>query len=267
MREKTMQKLLCAVILIFIAIFSAFVLGDFFTSRPFIAQTVASIDEKVNTVLKLTATSTVASAGVSAIPGDTATPIAEKLADFTEYFLLILCVLYAEKYLLTVIGAACFKILIPLACLCCIISLFAGHDSPEKPFRTLALKLGIVGLALFFTIPLSIYVSDMIYANYEGSIEETITAAEDFSEDTSGLAGASDNMISSVLATLSESVSGLSDRAAEIFNSYVEALAVIIVTSCVMPLLVLLFFIWMIRMVTGVDIHFRIPHRRRRHHG
>ena len=40
---------------------------------------------------------------------------AEKISDFTEYFLVALCVLYAEKYLLPVLGLTFFKIMLPLA--------------------------------------------------------------------------------------------------------------------------------------------------------
>ena len=122
-------------------------------------QKAASIDEKVDTVMKLTATATLASVGISAIPDDTATPIAEKLTDFTEYFLLILCVLYAEKYLLSVVGAGAFKVLIPLACLLFGASLFFAG----KKLRPLALKLAALAVALYLVIPLSITVSDMIY--------------------------------------------------------------------------------------------------------
>ena len=37
-------------------------------------------------------------------------------------------------------------------------------------------------------------------------------------------------------------------------NRFVESLAVMIVTACIIPLLVLLFFLWLIRQLTGVDL-------------
>ena len=122
--EHTMKKLLIAALLILLAVVSCLFLADKAMAPATHNKTIASIDDKTVTVLKLTATSTVASAAISAIPGDTATPIAEKLADFTEYFLLILCVLYSEKYLLTIMGAGTFRILIPLACALCLAGLF-----------------------------------------------------------------------------------------------------------------------------------------------
>ena len=215
--------------------------------------TIAAIDEKIDTVLKLTATSTVASAGLSAIPGDTATPIAEKLADFSEYFLLILSVLYAEKYLLTIIGAASFKILIPAACALAMIGLVWNPGAMRK----LAGKFFVAGLALYLVIPLSIRISDMIYETYQSSIDATISSAEQLADDAAELADESEDSqgpIGSIISHLTEGAENLTDRAAEILNRFIETLAVMIVTSCVIPILVLLFFLWIIKLLTGVEL-------------
>ena len=149
--EKNLQKLLIAALLVLLAVFSFLFLGDRASTPATHASTVAVIDEKTEDVLKLTASASLASFGVSAIPGDTATPIAGKLADFSEYFLLILTVLYAEKFLITIIGAGVFRILIPCACVLAIISLYRH----PVLFRRLALRLTAVGLALYLLIPLT----------------------------------------------------------------------------------------------------------------
>lgn len=249
--EKKLGRTLAAVILIFAAAVSGLLIANWAASQETYAATVASIDEKVETVLKLTATSTVSSAGISAIPGDTATPIAEKLADFTEYFLLILCVLYSEKYLLTVIGAGVFRILIPCACGLALIGLYGSSGVMKR----LAVKIGAFGIALFIAIPTSIWISDAIYDTYQLSIDQTITAAEAFSEETAELSGQKDTgVIAAILDRISETASSLSDKAAKLMNRFIEALAVLIVTSCVIPVLVLLFFIWLIKMLTGIEV-------------
>ena len=262
MMEKNMKKILIVVVLIFLAVVSLFPVADRMTTAETYGGITASIDDKAETVLKLTAASTVASAGISAIPGDTATPIAEKLADFTEYFLLILSMLYAEKYLLTIISAGVFKILIPLICLLLAISVFWNPQSMKR----LAAKVGIFAVVLLFAIPLSIKSSDLVYRTYENSINETITSAEEFSQDTAELseAGQDQGRITTALKRLTQSVTELCDRAAEILNRFVESLAVLIVTSCVIPLLVLVFFLWLIRAVTGVQIAVPVPLQRLR---
>ena len=37
-------------------------------------------------------------------------------------------------------------------------------------------------------------------------------------------------------------------------NRFIEAIAVMLVTSCVIPILVLLFFVWLVKLVLGVNI-------------
>lgn len=257
--EKTLKQVLVITLLMLLAVISFVLVADKATSLEANQATITSIDGKAETVLKLTAASTLASAGISAIPGDTATPIAEKLADFTEYFLLILCVLYAEKYLLTIIGAGAFKILIPLACVLLIVSLFWK----PKVMKRLALKAAVFGLALFIMIPLSIRISDMVYNTYESSIDGTITAAEEFTETTSELAEAKDDegLVASIMNKLSETAASLSEKAAKTLNRFVESLAVMIVTSCIIPLLVLIFFIWLLKFLTGRDLNIPLPKR------
>ena len=78
--------------------------------------TIEALDEKKADVLKLTASSAAAATALAAVPGDATTPVANKLADLTSYFLIVLMVVFLEKYLVTLTGYATFFILIPLAC-------------------------------------------------------------------------------------------------------------------------------------------------------
>ena len=116
MENEKQKRLLLVVIPLVIAILSFFVVAKFTSSTEFHAKTIQSLDEKKTTVMELTAASTAASAAITLIPGDVGTPIADKLADLSGYFLIVLCAIYLEKYLVTVMGYAAFKILIPLAC-------------------------------------------------------------------------------------------------------------------------------------------------------
>jgi len=256
MQEKLLKNIAIIMVLVLISVVSVLFVAERASSTQNNMATINSLDQKSETVLKLTGAATLASIAISAIPDDTATPIAEKLTDFVEYFLLILCVIYAEKYMLTLLGAAAFKYLIPIACAVGIVSLF------WKPHitRRLAVKLAVFAVAIFVAIPISINVSDRIYETYEGSINETISQAENFTEETAPLAEASSkNVLTAVLNSLSQTISGITEKASGILNRYMEALAVMIVTSCVMPILVLVFFVWLVKMLTGVDLADRMP--------
>ena len=132
----------------------------------------------------------------------------------------------------------------------------------------LGLKFALFALALYFVIPASIKVSDIIYDTYQVSINTTIEMAEQLAEDTEELAEAQEEEDEGVLAGLwnriTETTDNLTEQAAKTLNRFVETLAVMIVTSCIIPLLVLFFFLWIIRMVTGIEINVPVPGRRRR---
>ena len=81
------------------------------------AHAIQSLDDKKTTALELTAAATAASAAITLIPGDAGTPIADKLADLSSYFLIVVCAIYLEKYLVTITGLAAFKLLIPIGCI------------------------------------------------------------------------------------------------------------------------------------------------------
>ena len=255
------RTVICLALILF-AVLSFFPLAARFSAPERYTAYTESIDAKTDTVLKLMAASTVTSAGISAIPGDTATPIAEKLADFSEYFLLILCMLYAEKYLLTIIPYGVFKGLVPIVC--CLFA--AGRVWNPRLLDRQAWKLTLVGIALLLVIPLSVRTSDMIYATYQESIDSTIASAEALTDETAELATAeNEGMIGKILSRLSETKDGIISKASNVLNRFVETLAVMIVTSCLIPVLVLLFFMWVIKQLTGIDLGGYIPKPRPRH--
>ena len=68
-------------ILLLVAILSITVIGKYASAPENHQKTIASLDEKKQTVMELTAASTVTSALITLLPGDTATPIAEKMAE------------------------------------------------------------------------------------------------------------------------------------------------------------------------------------------
>lgn len=235
---------------ILIALISFFVLGKMTTSPEFHEKTIASLDEKKTTVMELTAASTAASAAVTLIPGDTATPIADKLADLSTYFLVVLCALYLEKYLLTITGFAAFKILIPAACLIYLIGLFRESEF----YRQLVAKLTLFGLAIVLVIPVSVGAGDMIQATYEASIENTIASAKEATQEIENSTEESQGAISSFFSKIKDGVAGAIDRAENILSDFVESLAIMIVTSCVIPVLVFVFFAWLVKAIWGIDV-------------
>ena len=264
--NKTLSKILRTVIPLLVAAASVFVISGYAASPEFHASTIASLDEKTGTVLELTAASAAASAAITLLPGDTATPIADKLAELSSYFLIVISAIYLEKYLTTITGYAAFVILIPAACILLSVNVFARKEM----IRRVAWKLTVFGLAVALVIPASVRVSDMIDETYSASIQSTINAAiqttdqipageeeEAESEEIGGIRG--------FISGVKETVSSTGDNIKKVLNNFVNALAVMLVTSCLIPILVMMFFIWVTKILIGSDVALvprRIPEGR-----
>ena len=203
--DPRVKKVLTVVIPLIIACLSFFVAAKWATNVDTYAKTIASLDEKKQNVMELTAASTAASAAITLIPGDVATPIATKLADISGYFVIVICALYLEKYLLTILGAAACKVLIPLGCV-----MWALTPFWKKPFlKTTALKLFAFAAAIMLIVPASAWVSDMIETTYGESINATLEAATETVEDLesnaeSAVAEAAENASEGAESTESE---------------------------------------------------------------
>ena len=103
------EVIIILVICLLAAILSFTLIASYTTSQGFMDPILQSLDEKKQDVLELTAASTGASIGITALPGDIATPIAEKMASISQYLLIVICAIYLEKYLVTVMGFVTFR--------------------------------------------------------------------------------------------------------------------------------------------------------------
>lgn len=259
MKKAYQKKAVAVIVPILVALLSFFLMARIATSQAIHEPSIRTLEAKQTTVLELTAASTAASAAITLLPGDTATPIAEKLADLSSHFMVVLCAIFLEKYLLTITGYAAFRILIPAACLCYILSVFLKRDL----FVQLCKKLVIFAIAIVLVIPASVGISNMIEATYETSIQTTIANAKDAaasvsSEDQSAEEEEDSGFLGGLISKVTDGISGAASKAVEkmsgILNGFIEALAVMIVTSCVIPILVMLFFLWLVRIVVGIDL-------------
>ena len=274
MENEKQKKILFALIPIVIALLSFFVIARFTSSTEFNAKTIQSLDDKKTTVMELAAASTAASAAITLIPGDVGTPIANKLADLSSYFLIVLCAIYLEKYLVTITGYAAFKILVPIACV-----FFSGYLLWRKEIlRVVAQKFLLFGLAVYLVIPASVKVADMIETTYASSIESTIETAKqttDEIESETGESGQVDDkssneksqsdsdsdskenaggFFSGLFNKVQEGVSTATANVENVLNNFIEALAILLVTSCLIPILVLSYFVWLVKMLLGLNI-------------
>ncbi len=292
--NRNIWKGIVALVLVVIGILSFTVISKYASAPENHKSTIQSLDDKKSTVLDLTAATTATSALITLLPGDTATPIAEKMADLSTYLLVVLCAIFLEKYLVTITGYAAFRYLIPAACILFLINLAVNNETIKK----LASKLLIFGLTIFFVVPASVKMSDLIENTYRAQIESAMEEAKDTqnivgdisdneeenstesandtqdssreqsaNNDTtsdSGVFGFLDkakDAISNAKDSVNDAVSNVAISSEELvkkventLNRFIEAVAVMIITSCVIPILVLVFFFWLIKILLEVDV-------------
>lgn len=235
MENEKQKKILFALIPIVIALLSFFVIARFTSSTEFNVKTIQSLDDKKTTVMELAIASTAASAAITLIPGDVGNPIA--------------CVFFSG-YLLW----------------------------RKEILRVVAQKFLLFGLAVYLVIPASVKVADMIETTYASSIESTIETAKqttDEIESETGESGQVDDkssneksqsdsdsdskenaggFFSGLFNKVQEGVSTATANVENVLNNFIEALAILLVTSCLIPILVLIFFVWLVKMLLGLNI-------------
>lgn len=229
-------KIVITVLLIAASVVSCVFVARKTSSSDTYTGVIGSIDQKKEDVLKLTAATTATTVAISMLPSDWGDPVANEIADFADYFLLILGVLFTEKFLLTIFGSISCRVLIPLACLIFIFGIWKGSRTAGR----LGAKVFALGLALVLIIPLSMKASDMVDDVYQNTINETVSSVETFEDSAEQSSG---------LSIVTGELDRLKEMAEDTINSFLESIAVLIVTSCVIPILGVLFIVWLFKRV------------------
>ena len=298
------RKALYVALLVIVALVFAFPVADVMGSKETYRGSIEKLDSKAQTVTALIGTTTAASVAISAIPGDTGIPVADKLMDVAADFAIVLGAIYLEKYMLTIFGLAACRVVVPLACALGVGYVLVREDVTWRAgLRTSAVKLALLALALTLVVPASVQVSNMIEETFEydaasvssemdaeGAADSGAAATEsaDAADNTRSNDGASSassdevpdastdpigafaawagglgedigSALSGAGTALSSGVTGILDTAKDWVARLIEAFAVMIVTNCVIPVVVLLFFVWIINVLMGLNIE--IPAR------
>lgn len=257
------------VALVVLALLSGFVARPHFADTKTWDSTIEVIDQKKGNVLALTASCVALSAGITALPGDTGTPVAEQLAQLSGNLGIVLAVLYLEKYLLTILWSVGLGILIPFALVLFAISLgIHGRWSTSTVIRRVATRVLVVAIIGMVLVPASVWVSQKVDETYRVSIEQAQQKAADAADSDSSKASkkkTESTESKNVLEQLADGASGLvtsvtsgakqiTDEIVQQVTDLIEGVIVMIVTSCVIPLLVLAAFLWLGHVLLGIDI-------------
>ena len=208
-----------------------------------------SLDEKRATVFSLITASTAVSAAITLIPGDVGTPIAQQIAQLSEYFIVVLGALYLEKYILTILGFVSSVILVPAAS-----ALSVAHElRPGSGWkRRLAVTLLVVGIAGVLIVPASVGVSNSIDRTFHESIHDPMDAVIESSEEIGAEVQREQNLwgaITNAAQSVTGSASAAVEKAKASVNHLIESIVIMLVTDCVIPIAVVLFFVWAVRQI------------------
>jgi hypothetical protein len=256
--------------LLALALISIFLLAKIAVSTDLIGPMKDSLDSQQSSAVTMASSAAGLSIVLAAVPTDATTPVANQLANLSSFFVISIAAIILQKALITVVGHISFAYLIPLACGLGIAYLIFKKEA----LRIIAIKLAMFGLIIFAAIPTSIAVAGGINDSYASSIEETAAAAASTAkkaealsapnEDKSGASGnildqakeALNGAVQSVTGAISGGLTAVEDiknEAVASLNSFMERTALLIVTTCVIPVLTILTFAWLVKLFFGID--------------
>ena len=248
-----------------IAALSFFVATAKLPESNFVKDSLESVEDSSNTVMRFSAATLSASLAISALPDDFATPLADSLADMNLYFVAILVVLFLEKILIRYGIQAAFAFLIPLACL--IGALFTV--TRRKLLKSLAIRLCALALAAAFVVPCSTRITGVVASDLTAYVNDTI-------EETEGGAGKLHEAmeggaegrtmfekLSDLFQTAIRDISDLMLHFQNTIRQCMNSIAILILTNCLMPLLTFFVLKWILRELFQIAIPMPPPQERR----
>lgn len=254
------KNIIVTVLLLIVALVSIFGISKVASSVEFHKNTIKSLDDKKIIVMELTAATVGSATAIAAIPGDATLPLANQIMDLSGYLIIVIGVIFFEKILLTLTGYITFTFLIPIACLLYGIYIYVRKDS----LRNLSLKLAMFGIIIFMIVPVSVKISNLIEESYKATINQTIEEANELqndvedqevtSEEGNGIWNKITSAVSNVVSSIGNAFSELIEKGKQLLSNFIDAIAVLLITTCVIPIAVLLFIIWVVKIIFDITI-------------
>lgn len=235
--------------LLIAAALSFFVATAQIPEAGFMENSFENLEESSNTVMKFSAATLSASLAITALPDDFATPLADSLADMNVYFVAILVVLFLEKVLLQSGVKLAFAIIIPLACFMGILAV----GIKKNILRSLAVRLCVLGLAVAFVVPCSTHLTNVVAADLNAYVNETIGETEDGANKLQeAIEGGTEEKsvfekMSDLFQTAIHDVSDLMTYFQNNIRKCMNSIAILILTNCLMPLLTFFILKWILK--------------------
>ena len=268
-KEKPILKNVLLIALCALLIVCSICFGSHTASNPeSYKKTIAELNEKSADVAKMSVATLGMSTLIAAVPGDTTTPIADYLVDLNSWLLVIMMVLTLEKYLLAIIGKAVFWLIIPIG-----LALIGISIPPKsRSLKIRGLNIILAGFLIWAIVPTGMMISRDIERTYSFSVSDVANETEniqnkaaeieenDDSEESDG--EEDENIISGFISKAKDAVEDviinpLEEKVAQakkMVNTVVNAIIVLVITSCVIPLFTLIAFLLLIKVTLHLDL-------------
>jgi len=241
---------LFSILAVLIGGFSFFKGAELLEDTDFYQETVEVLDEKKGNVMGMTAALVGTSTLITGLPDDMGTPVAEQLMDMTDWLLLVLCVVFVEKYGLTMLWVAACKVMLPLACILFVVDMVGE----KRTLRQVWMKLAVLSAVFMVAIPIGVKSAEMIEKTYETSIVEMAEDGDELAQLMEAETEEKETWLQTIFGKVKDSAEEKLEKAKEVLVRYTEQTAVMLVTSCAIPVVVLLFLFWVCKTVIGLDI-------------
>lgn len=253
-------------ILVLIGVFSFFVITSWLPDRGFIQDSLESVEESSNTVMKFSAATLSTSLAISALPDDFATPLADSLADMNVYFIAILVMLHFEQLLIRYGVKLAFAIAIPAACGIGILSILLKKDL----LKGIAARVAVLGLAVALVVPCSTHITNYVAADLITYVENTIVDTEDGADKLNeAMEGGTEEQtifekLSDLFQTTINDMSNLMSHFQNTIRKCMNSIAILILTNCLMPLVNFFILKWILKETFHIALP--MPQMRRKRH-
>ena len=253
-------------ILVLIGVFSFFIITSWLPDRGFIKDSIESVEESSNTVMKFSAATLSTSLAISALPDDFATPLADSLADMNIYFIAILVMLHFEQLLIRYGVKLAFAIAIPVACGIGILSILLKKEL----LKGIAARVAVLGLAVALVVPCSTHMTNYIAADLPAYVENTIADTEDGGDKLNeAMEGGTEEQtmfekLSDLFQTAINDMSNLMTHFQNTIRKCMNSIAILILTNCLMPIVNFFILKWILKETFHIALP--MPQMRRKRH-
>ena len=253
------EKLAKILFMIFLMVLSFSVLTRIIPESKFVQETIQHLEESQNTIMKFSGTTIATSLSLSALPNDFASPLASTVSDLNTYFIFIFAVLFVEK-LVVIEGIKIALVwMIPAACILYIAAILTSKET----FKNFAKKLLILGISIIMVIPISTHFTETVCADYLTYVDETIEEADAGANKINELMAEENedatffDKLTDAFKTAIRDVNDLLAYFKNVVKKCVNSVAVMIVTTFVLPMLTMLLFRWLLTELFA--LHLPVP--------